>query len=95
MSFKSPNQRKFLYALDSDRKKSGGQPLGQKQQPPGMSAPPMATLKSQHMGMTQVPKLPPPNNPMSATAVPSLPGLNKMPKFGKVKNSLKGQFKIK
>jgi len=55
-------------------------------------APPMRNpmpIPVQHMPQPAAPKLMPPSAPMNPVAAPSLPGNAQLPKFGKMKNSLK------
>lgn len=98
MGFKSSRQLNFLHALNSDKQKG--------MQSPNMGAPISSSLMSnpmlnsapvpiKHISQPAAPSFMPPSQHMNNTGVPSLPGLNKMPKFGRMKNSLKGQFKNK
>lgn len=104
---KSSKQINFLHALTSDKKK-GMDPLSSpmiSKMPmngikPPMNPNPMVKPMSNpvpvglmHMPQPAAPRLIPPPNQMNPIAAPSLPGMDKMPKFGKMKNSLKGQFK--
>lgn len=81
--FKNANQRKFLFALDKDKKKGlSGEPLVHHQ----------ITVKAlPGMGKSNLTQ---PHQEINPISVPGLPGLNKLPKFGKLKNSLKGPFKF-
>ncbi len=76
MGFKNAQQRKFLFALDKDKKKQGLNPETSNIIKP---AP-----------VVNVPKLQP---PAQNNGIPPIPGLKKLPRFGKMKNSLKNQFK--
>lgn len=90
--FKDPKQRKFLFALDKD--KQTGQPqqnhLGQPSQV--LTNPLNGALKTDALNKLKLNKVPEPTPPaISPTAVPALPQLGRLPKFGKLRNSLKNQ----
>lgn len=71
--------RRFLYAMDSDKKKTNS----------GLSS--GLPVAAQSLGqVASVPKL---QSPSQQNTIPAIPGLKKLPKFGKIKNSLKSQFK--
>lgn len=102
---KSQKQANFLHALNSDQKKgmapsqmlsapmAGGLKPAQGPITPQMVAPkanPMP-VPMIHMPQPSAPKLmPPPSQPMGNSNVPALPMSSKLPKFGKMRNSLKG-----
>lgn len=94
--FKSPGQRRFLFAMDKDKQKQGipvnksvpnSLPTSRPQQ---MTQPPQV----HNLGMQSSPPAyhPPVMGTIKPTAAPSLPALPKMPKFGKVKKYLKKEF---
>lgn len=95
---RSGKQANFLHALDSDKQKGIGNP---QMNSSSMSNPSMNLQSNQspmgikHMPQPKMPNLKHIGQQLNPVAVPSLPGLAKLPKFGKMRNSLKGEFKNK
>lgn len=82
--FRNPNQRRFLFALDKDKQKGLNPGTGQIL---SSSAPmPLKTI-------SPIPKLINPQQSQGSGVIQELPGSKKLPRFGKIKNALKGQFK--
>lgn len=94
-NFKSPGQRKFLFAMDKDKQK-GINPIQNKSQansistthPPQIIKPP-TTFNAGLSKPVQPYKFPSMGSSITPTAVPSLPTLSKVPKFGRVKKFFK------
>lgn len=76
-NFKSPNQRKFLFALDAKKKKDSTAPL--------VPNPVQHLIQPSNIGE----KLPGENKELKLTTIPSLPALEKIPKFGKIRKYFK------
>lgn len=102
---KSGKQMNFLHALKGDQQKMGGPitpqailspPMASGMKPQIPAAPTMNPamhtnpVPMVHMPQPAAPKFMPPSQPMGNANVPSLPSGQKLPKFGKMKNSLKG-----
>lgn len=95
---RSMKQLNFLHALQSDQKNpSQIKPLGM-----GLNKPVSSQIQNPMINQRPIPvtHIPQPMGPkimpsQNSVSVPSLPSLNKMPRFGKMRNSLKGQFKSK
>lgn len=92
--FKSPNQRKFLFAQDKDKQKginpSKSSPNSfPTSRPPEMTKPfkafSLGTLAAKEFKPSMPGNIKPTSNP---SVIPSLPGL---PKFGKTKQYLKSK----
>jgi hypothetical protein len=103
---KSPKQMNYLHSLAGDKKKSGGPitpasllaaPIASAPRPVMPVAPPgpAPMVKPMPVAVTHTPQAPmpkmmPPQAPMNPMAAPSLPSTGNLPKFGKMRNSLRG-----
>lgn len=101
-NFKNPQQRRFLFARDRDAQK-GQNPMANKAVPTSINTSlshnqihpvPQTANVGLNPIMPQQATIPhmavPHQGPIQPTAVPSLPGLEKMPKFGRVKKLMGG-----
>src|ERR1700722_9525275 len=102
---KSQKQMNFLHSLAGDQKKAGGpitpaslmmSPMagGAKSMMPTAPGPNPsinpAPVPVTHIPQPAAPKFMPPKAPISPMAAPNLPATGNLPKFGKMRNSLKG-----
>jgi len=89
--FKSPNQRKFLFAQDKSQQQ-GISPIKSSPNSLSTARPPQMTQPFQAfgLGMPSAPQYHPPVSPtIKPTAIPSLPALPKIQKFARIRKMFK------
>lgn len=94
--FKSSKQRAFMFAMDKDKQK-GINPMEAKSMPGKINTNrPSEMIKPLDTHNLGLPKPVAPHSPnlgsIKPTTLPSLPGLQKMPRFPKLKKYLKKSF---